>query len=1133
MKKLTSIFLLVILIQFTASSQSCLPNGITFNTQVEIDNFQNNYPNCTEIQGDVIILGYSDITNLNGLSVLTNIQGELKIWECDALVSLSGLDNLTSIGGNLKSYHTTTLVDLTGLDNLTSVGGDLDIYINQDLVSLTGLDNLTSIGGDLIIKSNGVLSSLVNLNNVISIGGDVYIWNTHALLSIDGLDNVTYLGGGLNIYGCDSLKSLGGFNNITSFQGSVAVYNNPVFENLTALSNVTYIGGDLYLWNLDVLSSLSGLDNLTFIGGACRISDIPYLSSLSNLNNVTYTGGQVVIYRLDSLPDLTGLHNLDSIGGSFLISTNNLLKDLTGLDNIISIGGNLRIYDNDDLNSLSGLDNLAFVGSDLRIEKNWDLDSLTGLDNLTAIGGDMLISDNYPLPNLTGLDKLDFIGGDLIIEENSPLENLTALKNLKSINGSITIYMNNSLTSLSGLENVNVGTIKDLTIENNYSLSFCDVKSICRYLSNPTGKISIKFNTSGCSNKNQVMDSCSSCAAAGILFSSQAEVESFQNDYPLCDKIVGDITISGQNINNLNGLNVINSTGGNLKILNNSFLLNLYGLDSILSIGGELKIEANPVLTSLSGLKNIEANSITDLSIMNNVSLSDCKVTSICNYLASPNGTVSINSNNIGCNSQTEAETKCETYSISGKLVYDDTLSPHQQINNTLLILNNTNGITVDSVTSNQGGEFRFKNIEDGIYNIQVQCTKPWGGNNTLDALSIMNHFAKLYTLKNLRLDAADVDLSGGVNSLDALYVAQRFALFINSFPAGDWIFESDTITVNGTDVVYDFKGLSFGDVNGSYICQPSQANAGPDTLNILGDSITLIANTPIYGNGLWSIHSGYGGSFDDSSNPTTIFHGLPGYTYQLVWAITSICGSSLDTVNIGFYVQPLICGSSFVDYRDGNNYTTFQYGIQCWMEENLAYLPFVNFPNTGSSTTPYYYVYGYQGNSVSAAKATSHYQTYGVLYNWPAAMAGQASSNSKPSGIQGVCPNGWHIPGDEEWKIHEGYADTHYGYPHYEWNKTGFRGNDAGGNMKESGTTYWSFPNTGATNNSGFTALPGGLLYHTGSFGLSQYDAYFWSATEWNIWSAWNRHISYDNEEIDKNTKLKSYGMSVRCIKD
>ncbi|MCD4745318.1 MAG: hypothetical protein K8R58_03370, partial [Bacteroidales bacterium] len=169
MKKLTLLIVLTFIFHAYALSQSCLPEGITFTTQAEINNFQTNYPNCTEIEGNVKING-NDITNLNGLNVLTAFGGYLLIGD-----DYSGNPVLTS---------------LTGLDNVTSIGGHIEITYSNALTSLTGLDNVTSIGGYLWIKHNDALTSLIGLDNVTSIGGHLWITYNDALTSITGLDNV-------------------------------------------------------------------------------------------------------------------------------------------------------------------------------------------------------------------------------------------------------------------------------------------------------------------------------------------------------------------------------------------------------------------------------------------------------------------------------------------------------------------------------------------------------------------------------------------------------------------------------------------------------------------------------------------------------------------------------------------------------------------------------------------------------------------------------------------------------------------------------------------------------------------------------------------------------------------------------
>ena len=190
MKKLTLITFVLIFCYVTAYAQSCLPEGITFETQAQIDSFQIIHPNCTEIEGDVEISG-NDITNLNGLSLLTSIGGNLVIEINDILPSMTGLDNVTSIGGFISIVDNDSLTSLTGLENITSImGGDLHIGNNGALTSLTGLENVTTIGGVFGISNNNVLTSLTSLENMSSIGGDLWISFNDALTSLSGLENI-------------------------------------------------------------------------------------------------------------------------------------------------------------------------------------------------------------------------------------------------------------------------------------------------------------------------------------------------------------------------------------------------------------------------------------------------------------------------------------------------------------------------------------------------------------------------------------------------------------------------------------------------------------------------------------------------------------------------------------------------------------------------------------------------------------------------------------------------------------------------------------------------------------------------------------------------------------------------------
>jgi uncharacterized protein (TIGR02145 family) len=240
--------------------------------------------------------------------------------------------------------------------------------------------------------------------------------------------------------------------------------------------------------------------------------------------------------------------------------------------------------------------------------------------------------------------------------------------------------------------------------------------------------------------------------------------------------------------------------------------------------------------------------------------------------------------------------------------------------------------------------------------------------------------------------------------------------------------------------------------------------------------------------------------------------------TYSIILTTTNTFGSDDETKTNYIAVNNEGEAGYFTDGRDEHIYNWITIGDQVWMAENLAYLPAINPPSNGSYAEPYYYVYGYSGISDSAAKLTTNYAAYGVLYNWMAAMNGAEGSSSNPSGIQGVCPEGWHMPSYEEWS-----------------ELTGFLGGDnvAGGKLKETGYTHWNSPNTGATNKSGFRALPGGNRYHNGDFDQVGNFGLWWSTNDVSELTAWGPDMGHDYTQVVRNKRCKDCGYSIRCVRD
>jgi uncharacterized protein (TIGR02145 family) len=203
----------------------------------------------------------------------------------------------------------------------------------------------------------------------------------------------------------------------------------------------------------------------------------------------------------------------------------------------------------------------------------------------------------------------------------------------------------------------------------------------------------------------------------------------------------------------------------------------------------------------------------------------------------------------------------------------------------------------------------------------------------------------------------------------------------------------------------------------------------------------------------------------------------------------------------------------------DNNRYDIVTIGGQTWMAENLkttryndgTVIPLIT--DSVSWTTA--------SNNGAAAycwydNAASNLITYGALYNWYAI-------DMLSNGNKNVCPIGWHIPTDVEWDILRDHLD-----PAASGNT-----NIAGGKMKEAGLAHWNSPNTGATNDSGFSGLPGGLRYNVGTFFFIGFHPYWWSSTENNTTSAWDRLLGYSADVVYRGLSNKGSGLSVRCLRD
>jgi len=229
-------------------------------------------------------------------------------------------------------------------------------------------------------------------------------------------------------------------------------------------------------------------------------------------------------------------------------------------------------------------------------------------------------------------------------------------------------------------------------------------------------------------------------------------------------------------------------------------------------------------------------------------------------------------------------------------------------------------------------------------------------------------------------------------------------------------------------------------------------------------------------------------------------------------------CGNCVnnETCSNGLCQPPVfVCGQTFIDPRDSNNYSTVNINNQCWFKENLKATQYNDGTNILNLITSLDWrndltgAYSWYNNDY-----VLYGSVYGALYNFYAVNSGK------------LCPSGWHVPTDADYKILV-ESQSAVGCE----SSTGWQCSPAGDSLKESGIVHWNSLNTG-TNTSGFTALGGGYRNSDGTFFNRGTFAHFWSSSP-NGSNVWDRFLSSSYQSVYRNGFNKSGGFSVRCLKN
>ncbi len=473
----------------------------------------------------------------------------------------------------------------------------------------------------------------------------------------------------------------------------------------------------------------------------------------------------------------------------------------------------------------------------------------------------------------------------------------------------------------------------------------------------------------------------------------------------------------------------------------------------------------------------------------------------------------------LSSNTLSVSELNCNR--VRGDLRYDN--NPQTPLAGVPVHLKTLLGNIVMSDTTDSLGGYEMAGYANGNYVIDASVNYGPGGVNSTDALWVSRYFTFLLTLSPLRARAGDVTGNGVTNSLDALNISRRGANLITTFAAGDFANSRPSVVAGGNPVDMNLKALSTGDVNGSYGVVVSTPVLVLDTVYSTFPTGTATVRFTTSGSGIYE----RGVCWGTSPSPTIaqnksiagtggfgFTHSFGGLTVGTQYYVRAYARNSSGTVysnerSFTHVTWGRCPGTPTVTDIDGNVYNTVQIGTQCWTQSNLSVSKYRNGNSITNITTPN----SSWGNTTSGKwcnynNDASNDTTYGKLYNW------YAVNDSR-----GLCPTGWHVPSDAEWTTLTDYLGGE---------------SVAGGAMKS--TTGWPSPNTGATNSSGFTGLPGGYRDNGGNDGgfynIGLYG-YWWSSSVNPDGYAMAPFLGYDSAIVFPYHVLLGFGYSVRCLRN
>ncbi len=473
--------ILLTMLRLGLFAQSCPDTTVVIQSQLELSDFISSYPDCTELETNLIIKDSDDILSLEGLDI-EHVAGNLHLINLSSLNDLEGLSNLKTIALDFKIDNCTKLEDLKDLISLEKVGGDFVIQNNNGLQRLTKMEALTEVH-------------------------NLEIGNNKEIGIIDGFNSLQELHA-VHISGNENLSIIEGFSSLEEIVSDLIIEDNPFLSVVAAFDNLETAGGSIKFQRSDILFSIANFSKVKSIDGSLVFSDCNTLEKLSVFENLEYIGDNLSILN-------TGIRHID------------FFKSLK------EVADRMQIFNNLELASIADFAMVEEIGGSLHMISNPNLKTINGFENLEQVGGSLILSGLDSLANLPNFNSLVYIDQWLDVERTSTtnldvFENLKEVKNIELMNNkylhcvkglrnveselrNLEIIGNDSLLTLEPMSNIVLDNhfSTKLFIENNENLSHCAIPGICSILSEPLIHVTIGDNIGNCANRSAVIDHCS------------------------------------------------------------------------------------------------------------------------------------------------------------------------------------------------------------------------------------------------------------------------------------------------------------------------------------------------------------------------------------------------------------------------------------------------------------------------------------------------------------------------------------------------------------------------------------------------------------------------------------------------